>query len=244
MSTPSRIPAPLHTTRKQTLIHTHTQTHTHTYPPLLSPLHTTRKQTQSTSLCFTIHNPPTVSPLLTCSHHRAPQCQIAHNTIEVSTPQTTRIKKYTTQHHNVHTTVHHTMPQNTRYHTTPQCSHHRARPLRRNPTAERWPVGHHGLSFEVEFNISLSRGCETIGHKTHLVSRKILKGGYFEVFSFPLLSAHVTPTGCLGNSESESLGREVLKIWKLLLLQKKYGPVQPSCSVRLSRAGVEEGCQA
>ena len=137
------------------------------------------------------------------------------------------------------TTEHHTMPQNTRYHTTPQCSHHRARPLRRNPTAERWPVGHHGLSFEVEFNISLSRGCETIGHKTHLVSRKILKGGYFEVFSFPLLSAHVTPTGCLG-----ILGKGGPEDMKVAFVTKKYGPVQPSCSVRLSRAGVEEGCQA
>ena len=144
------------------------------------------------------------------------------------TPQSTTMPDNTQHHRAQHTTDHqkknilhsttmfttenHTLAQNTRYHTTPQCSHHRARPLRRNPTAERWPVGHHGLSFEVEFNISLSRGCETIGHKTHLVSRKILKGGYFEVFSFPLLSAHVTPTGCLGNSESESLGREVRKI--------------------------------
>ena len=137
------------------------------------------------------------------------------------------------------TTENHTLAQNTRYHTTPQCSHHRARPLRRNPTAERWPVGHHGLSFEVEFNISLSRGCETIGYKTNLVSGKILKGVYFEVFSFPLLSAHVTPTGCLG-----ILGKGGPEDMKVAFVTKKYGPVQPSCSVRLSRAGVEEGCQA
>ena len=37
-----------------------------------------------------------------------------------------------------------------------------------------------------------------VADKTNLVSGKILKGVYFEVFSFPLLSAHVTPTGCLG----------------------------------------------
>ena len=141
-------------------------------------------------------------------HHRAQHTTDNHNKKIYYTASQCSLQEHPTEHH--------TMPQNTRYHTTPQCSHHRARPLRRNPTAERWPVGHHGLSFEVEFNISLSRGCETIGHKNIWCLAKFWRGDILKCFPFHYYQHmwHLLDV-------SESLGREVLKIWKLLLLQKK-----------------------